>query len=77
LYAASRRAIRATIERLHADASILLVVGHNPGISDFGAELASDLAHEQLSTAGFWRLPFDAGAWQQLTRRTAAGAASR
>lgn len=68
LYAASPRAIRKAIVKCHADAATLLVVGHNPGISEFGQELASALSHQQLPTAGFWRLPFSADGWQRLLR---------
>ena len=68
LYAASPPTIRKAIARCHAGATTLLVVGHNPGISEFGQELAGALAHEQLPTAGYWRLPFDADGWQRLLR---------
>jgi phosphohistidine phosphatase len=67
LYSANPPAIRQAIERGHGRASTLLVVGHNPGISDFGRELAGP-SHDQLPTAGFWRLPLDAAGWQSLTR---------
>ena len=68
LYAAVPQALRAVIVRCHASAMVLLVVGHNPGVSDFGRELARSLSHDSLPTAGFWRVPFDAGDWQLLTR---------
>jgi len=73
LYSASPPAIRTAIEQGHGGVSTLLVVGHNPGISDFGGELARGRSHDQLSTAGFWRLPFDAGGWQALTRSAPKG----
>jgi phosphohistidine phosphatase len=66
LYAASASTMRAAIARLHTNAATLLVVGHNPGISDLGQELASGLSHDHLPTAGYWRLPFAEGSWQQL-----------
>lgn len=69
LYGATPQALRETIERLHGGVPILMVVGHNPGISDFGWELASDHSHDHLPTAGFWRLPLDTGRWQLLTHR--------
>jgi phosphohistidine phosphatase len=70
LYAASPLTMRKVIVRCHADAATLLVVGHNPGISEFGQELAGGLSPEQLPTAGFWRLPFNADSWQRLLRLT-------
>ena len=72
LYAASPNAIRAAIQRNHSDANTLLVVGHNPGISDFGQELVKGLSPEQLATAAYWRVPLGAGNWQLLTRGGAA-----
>jgi phosphohistidine phosphatase len=74
LYTASSQSIRETIERFHGNAVIVMVIGHNPGISDFGRELANGLSHDHLPTAAYWRLPFDAGSWHLLTRRVNAEA---
>jgi len=68
LYAAGVQGIRESIERLHGDARVLMLIGHNPGISEMGRELASALSHAHLRTAEFWRLPFDAGRWPLLRR---------
>lgn len=74
LYAANPDAIRAAIQRNHADATTLLVVGHNPGISDFGRELTKGLSPEQLATAAYWRVPLGADHWGVIdTRRSRAG----
>ena len=72
LYAAVPKTLREVIVRCHAGAMTLMVVGHNPGVSEFGRELAGSLPHDSLATAGFWRVPFDGGGWQQLTRRVGA-----
>jgi len=69
LYSAGAQGIRESIERLRGEARVLMLIGHNPGISDMGRELASALAHAHLRTAEFWRLPFDAGRWPVLTRQ--------
>lgn len=37
----------------------LLIIGHNPGLSEFGGELERNLRDQHLPTAGFWRVPFD------------------
>jgi phosphohistidine phosphatase len=68
LYNASPLDIRQAIERFHGGAQGLMVIGHNPGLSDFGRELGGGLSHDHLPTSAFWRLPFDAGSWQHLTR---------
>jgi len=62
LYSASPPTIREAITRHHGAASVLMVIGHNPGISDFGRELGGGPSRDQLPTAGFWRLPFQPGA---------------
>ena len=67
LYAATPRTIRAAIARYHANAMSLLVIGHNPGLSDFGRKLDGPLSLDHLPTAGFWRVRFDAKGWQKLT----------
>jgi phosphohistidine phosphatase len=66
LYAATPDTIRDAIVREHGGARLLLVVGHNPGISEFGAEWSGKRG--QLPTAGFWRHSFDDEQWQALLR---------
>lgn len=66
LYAATPATIRAAIAREHGGASVLLVVGHNPGISDFGGELSRQRGH--LPTAGYWRVRLDYEEWHALLR---------
>jgi phosphohistidine phosphatase len=68
LYAATPRTLRETIATSHANARTLLVVGHNPGISELGHQLGGRLDHGLLATSAFWRLPFDADSWQRLLR---------
>jgi phosphohistidine phosphatase len=75
LYEASVMAIRSTLERRHGGAGTLMIIGHNPGISDFGRELASDVVHGGLPPAGWWRLPFDAERWRLLTAGATGSAA--
>jgi phosphohistidine phosphatase len=65
LYAASAHTIRAVVQR-HAQAATLLVIGHNPGISELGQKLSG--AHRHLATAAYWRLRFDEAGWRALMR---------
>jgi phosphohistidine phosphatase len=76
LYAASPRSIRESIEQYHGNALTLMVIGHNPGLSELGHELDSALARHHLPTAAFWRLSLDAGSWQRMTRPIGAQALS-
>ena len=66
LYVAAPAAIRMAVAHSHGGANVLLIVGHNPGISEFGCELAGLGFHAQLPTAGFWRRSLGAQAWQAL-----------
>jgi phosphohistidine phosphatase SixA len=67
LYAATPAAIRGAIAAHHGGAGTLLLVGHNPGLSQLGGELEHGFSSEHLPTAGYWRLPLDAPAWRALT----------
>jgi phosphohistidine phosphatase SixA len=67
LYLATPQRVRAVIAARHAGAHTLLVIGHNPSLSEFGGELDPRHKRGHLATAGFWRLPLAAAAWQELT----------
>ena len=66
LYAATPATIRDAIAREHGGARVLLVVGHNPGLSELAGELSA--RPRQLPTAGFWRGALDEEQWQDLLR---------
>ncbi len=68
LYLATPGTVRAAIARGHGHASTLLIVGHNPSLSELGGELAAKFSNAHLATAGFWRLPFDERTWRTLTQ---------
>jgi len=68
LYAASLAVIRAVIGREHGGARSLLVVGHNPGISELARQLSAQPASGHLPTAGLRRLPLTDAQWRQLTQ---------
>jgi phosphohistidine phosphatase len=68
LYAASLAVIRHVIARHHGGAGTLLVVGHNPGISELAGQLSAQQTDEHLPTAGLCRLPLTNAQWRQLTQ---------
>ena len=68
LYLATPAVVRAAIARWHGDAHTLLIVGHNPSLSELGGQLDGQLSNSHLPTAGFWRLRLDDNAWQALTQ---------
>ena len=68
LYLATPAAVRAAIAHWHGNAHTLLIVGHNPSLSELGGQLDDRLSNTHLPTAGFWRLRLDDQAWQALAR---------
>jgi phosphohistidine phosphatase len=68
LYAASAAVIRAVIALHHGGARNLLVIGHNPGISELASQLSAPPAHTHLPTAGLCRLALSEAAWRELTQ---------
>ncbi|MFU8781270.1 MAG: SixA phosphatase family protein [Kiritimatiellia bacterium] len=44
----------------------LMLVGHNPGISDLAARLTGNLEHSDLPTAGFMTCQLDIPDWQSI-----------
>lgn len=68
LYAAPPAVIREVIARHHGGARSLLVVGHNPGISELAGQLSVQHPDIRLPTAGLCRLPLTDSGWRQLTQ---------
>ena len=56
LYLASPATLRAALARHSGDAHGILLVGHNPGLSELGAALDPARAGAVLDTAGWWRI---------------------
>jgi len=66
LYLATPAAMRAAIGAQGGAVPRLMIIGHNPGLSDFGAELDARFAGSSLATAGVWRFRLDPQAWRAL-----------
>ena len=66
LYLATPPALRAALRTCHGNASRVMMVGHNPGLSGWGAQLAARHGDKSLPTAGFWLIEFSGRQWQQL-----------
>jgi len=66
LYLATPHLIGAALARWQGTARVILVVGHNPGVSDLGGELSPSHAGRMLQTAAYWRLPLDEAEWLAL-----------
>ena len=66
LYLATPRVLREVLQIHHAQARQLMIVGHNPGLSEWGAGLAAQHTGEGLPTAGYWLIEFTDSLWQRL-----------
>ncbi len=68
LYLSNPAAHLAVLQGVENDEQRVLVVGHNPGISEFLNQLAS--ADEELPTAGLALIELPIKRWRDLTART-------
>ena len=63
LYLASVPTLQAAIARVPAEVGCLLVVGHNPGISDLATDIGPEGQDVLLSTGEFVQLTLDGDDW--------------
>ncbi|MFM2288257.1 MAG: hypothetical protein RL684_1400 [Pseudomonadota bacterium] len=56
LYLASPATLREALRRHAAHAPCILLVGHNPGLSELGAGVDATREGALLDTAGWWRI---------------------
>ena len=54
LYLATPQALRAALRTWRGNAARVMIVGHNPGLSEWGAQLDARFAGQSLPTAGHW-----------------------
>ncbi|MFO1401304.1 MAG: histidine phosphatase family protein [Steroidobacteraceae bacterium] len=63
LYLASVPTLQAAIARVPSEVDCLLVVGHNPGLSDLASDIGPEGQDVLLSTGEFVQLALDADDW--------------
>jgi phosphohistidine phosphatase len=66
LYLATPPVLRGVAQARRGTVDRLMIVGHNPGLSEWGGQLAARHADQSLPTAGFWRIESSERHWQQL-----------
>lgn len=66
LYLASARALLCVIQELGGAAGHLMVVGHNPGISEFGDQIGAQRRLDHMPTCAVYTLRFDIQDWSEL-----------
>jgi phosphohistidine phosphatase len=66
LYLADARTLLAVVQELGAGAPHLMLVGHNPGLTEFADGLSSERSIDNLPTAAAYSLEFDIADWREL-----------
>ena len=66
LYLASPKDMLAVIRELGERARHLMVVGHNPGITEFADRISSERSVDNLPTCAVYSLQFEIAAWSEL-----------
>jgi phosphohistidine phosphatase len=66
LYLASPKDMLAVIRELGERARHLMVVGHNPGITEFADRISSERGVDNMPTCAVYTLQFEIAAWSEL-----------
>lgn len=66
LYLASPKEMLAVIRELGERARHLMVVGHNPGITEFADRISSERSVDNLPTCAVYSLRFEIAEWSEL-----------
>lgn len=74
LYLASPKVMLGVVHELGEGARHLVVVGHNPGITEFADQLSSERSLDHMPTCALYRLEFDVKDWSELAWATGVNA---
>ena len=66
LYLASPKAMLAVIQELGGRSRHLMVVGHNPGITEFADRISGERSVDNLPTCAVYTLQFEIKDWSEL-----------
>lgn len=70
LYLADVKTLLATVRELGGTTKHLMVVGHNPGLTEFADALSSERSLDNMPTCAVYTLTFDIANWAELMLRT-------
>lgn len=70
LYLASPNAMLQVIKERGGSASPLMIVGHNPGISELADKLSAERSLDNMPTCGAYTLEFDLRDWSEIETAT-------
>jgi phosphohistidine phosphatase len=74
LYLANVRALHSVIQELGNSANHLMVVGHNPGLTEFADALSSERSIDNMPTCAVYTLEFDINNWSEVELATGVNA---
>jgi len=66
LYLAAPKDMLKVVHELGGNAKHLMIVGHNPGITEFGDRLSAERSLDNMPTCAVYTLEFDIAAWADL-----------
>jgi phosphohistidine phosphatase len=66
LYLASAKVLLQVVQEQGQGAAHLMIVGHNPGITEFADRLSSERTLDNMPTCAAYTLEFDIASWSEL-----------
>jgi phosphohistidine phosphatase len=66
LYLAAPKMLLQVIQQLGGDARHLMIVGHNPGLTEFADRISAERDVDNLPTCAVYTLEFDIARWSEL-----------
>ena len=66
LYLASPKVLKEVIRELGGEARHLMVVGHNPGLTEFADRVSAERGIDNMPTCAIYTLEFDLKDWSEL-----------
>lgn len=66
LYLASPKVIKEVVRELGGDTQHLMIVGHNPGLTEFAEQISADREIDNMPTCAIYTVEFDIENWSEL-----------
>lgn len=66
IYLASPKALLRVVQELGGDAKHLMVVGHNPGLTEFADHLSAERDIDNMPTCAIYTLEFAIATWSEI-----------
>jgi phosphohistidine phosphatase len=66
LYLASPKVIKEVVRELGGDARHLMIVGHNPGLTEFAERISAERDIDNMPTCAIYTVEFEIDDWNEL-----------